>query len=87
MFVRSLVIVAVCFAAMGACAASREIQYGPAPSWVVPPPAPTTSAAPDGAPVRVAYTDRQTFLGPNGDENYQAYRLKITSPALESQFR
>lgn len=61
-------------------AASREVQYGPAPAWVAPAPAPTDTAPPAGAPVRVIYADNQVRLGADGDEVYSAYRVKILQP-------
>jgi TonB family protein len=61
-------------------AASRDVQYGPPPSWVLPPPAPTSTVSPPGAPLRMIYADSQTHLGANGDESYIAYRVKILAP-------
>jgi hypothetical protein len=72
---------AASFAAAGAFAASREVLYGPAPSWVAAPPTETTASAPAGAPLRIAYSDHETFLSPDWDENYFSYRLTVTSPA------
>jgi tetratricopeptide (TPR) repeat protein/transglutaminase-like putative cysteine protease len=66
--------------AANAQAASNVVEYGPAPAWVTPPPAPTDTAAPDGAPIRVVYLDNQVRLGPDGDEIYTAYRMKILQP-------
>jgi len=58
-------------------AANKEVQYGGPPNWVVPVPTPTDSPTPDGAAYRVVYSDNQIHLGPNGIEDFQAYRLKI----------
>lgn len=64
-------------------AASREVRYGPPPRWVVPPPAATAAPVPPGAMVRVMYVDNQIRVTPQGEENYQAYRLRIlTADAL-----
>ena len=67
-------------AAGAATAGSRDVQYGPPPTWVIPAPAPTTLAPPEGAAGRVIYSDLQTRLGAAGDETYTAYRLKILTP-------
>ena len=73
--------IVVAMAPLGAAhAGSREIQYGPAPAWVAPAPKPTDAAAPDGAPLRIVYTDFQVRMTADGDENYTAYRLKILKP-------
>ncbi len=61
-------------------AASNVVQYGPAPAWISPPPAPTSAKPPAGAAVQVLYLDTQTRLGADGDEFYRAYRLKILKP-------
>ena len=58
----------------------REVQYAPTPSWVLPSPAPTASASPEGAPFRVVYNDTQVRLTDRGAETYFAYRLKILAP-------
>ncbi|WP_164467447.1 DUF3857 domain-containing protein [Caulobacter flavus] len=71
---------AILAAAGSAQAGSRTVLYGPAPSWVAPPPAPTGTAAPEGAAVQVLYTDTQTRIGADGDEFYTAYRMKILKP-------
>lgn len=61
-------------------AGSRDVQYGPKPSWVLSPPLATSGAAPDGAPVRVVYNDNQSRLSDRGTEIYSAYRMKILAP-------
>jgi len=61
-------------------AASSVVQYGPAPTWISPPPAQSPTKAPEGAAVQVLYVDTQTRLGADGDEFYSAYRLKILKP-------
>jgi TonB family protein len=61
-------------------AASRDVQYGPQPSWVLPAPKPTDTAIPQGAPLRVIYSDSQTHLGTDVDETYTAYRIKLLAP-------
>jgi tetratricopeptide (TPR) repeat protein len=63
-----------------AWAGSTTVQYGPAPAWVLPPPSPTATAPPPGAAFRVAYSDFQTSLGPDGSTTYSAFRIKILSP-------
>jgi hypothetical protein len=59
---------------------AREVQVAPVPDWVAPVPAPTSSATPANAPVRVVYSDNQVRLGADEDEIYSAYRLKILQP-------
>ncbi|HTY93124.1 MAG TPA: hypothetical protein VMC02_04495, partial [Steroidobacteraceae bacterium] len=63
-----------------AMAASRDVQYTEAPSWVTPHPAPTDTPTPDGATFRIVYADNQIRLGPAGFETYQAYRIRILKP-------
>ena len=72
--------VAILLAAGSAQAASRQVQYGPPPIWVIPAPPPTEAPTPDGAPVRVVYNDLQTRLGTDGDEMYISYRVKLLTP-------
>ena len=61
-------------------AASSVVQYGPAPTWISPPPVQAGDKPPEGAAVQVLYVDTQTRLGSDGDEFYRAYRLKILKP-------
>lgn len=62
-------------------AGSREVQYGPAPEWVIAPPAPTDGAPPPGAPAQVIYSDTQTRLEADQSETYSAFRIKILTSA------
>jgi hypothetical protein len=80
--VRGAVAVAALVAAMSGqvSAGSNEVQYGPVPAWVVPLPSPTATEAPAGAPVRVAYLDSQMHAGPNGEEVFSAWRMRILKP-------
>lgn len=59
---------------------NKEVRYAPEASWIAPVPAPTLAEAPAGAAVRVAYSDYQIFLGSNGMEVYQAFRMRILKP-------
>jgi tetratricopeptide (TPR) repeat protein len=63
-----------------AYAGSKDVQYGAAPAWVAPPPQPTQTASPEGAPIRIVYTDSQFRMTDGGDENYSAFQLKILTP-------
>jgi tetratricopeptide (TPR) repeat protein len=63
-----------------AAAQSRDLDYGPAPSWVSPPPAATSSAPPSGASARIVFTDRQDRVSADGEEVYSASRLRILTP-------
>lgn len=63
-----------------AAAASKVVQYGPPPGWIAPPPAPTTKAAPEDAPLRFGYFDTQVHVGAEGQESFWSYRLKILKP-------
>jgi hypothetical protein len=72
--------VVILLAAGSAQAASKQVQYGPPPAWVIPAPTPTETPTPDGAPIRLVYSDLQTRLGPDGDEMYVAYRVKLLTP-------
>ena len=81
MRIRAWVLAAVlCAAAGDAFAGSKELGYGPAAGWVLPPPAPTETAAAAGVPVRVIHSDIQVRLGPDADETYWAQRVKILTP-------
>lgn len=64
-------------AAGTASAASREVQYGPAPEWAGAPPSATGTTPPEGSPLHFFYGDTQVRLGPDEDALYTAYRLKI----------
>ncbi len=59
---------------------TREVQYAPAPAWILPPPPASPNAAPEGASFRVAYNDTQVRFTDRGTETYAAYRLKILAP-------
>lgn len=81
MRVRVLILAASALLMAGtATAASREVRYGAAPAWVAPSPTPTAAAPSEGAPLRVIYFDMQARLGPDGDETYSAYRIRILAP-------
>jgi transglutaminase-like putative cysteine protease len=58
----------------------RAVRIAVAPEWILPPPAPSASSAPDGAAVRVIYSDNQVRIGSQGTENFLAYRVKILKP-------
>jgi hypothetical protein len=63
--------------------AGREVRYAPAEAWVLPPPMPTATPDPLGAPLRVVYSDTQVRLTADGEEAYSSYRLKLlTSESL-----
>jgi len=81
MFQRISVSAAAMLLAAGAAqAASKQVQYGPAPAWVAAAPKPTDTPTPEGAPLRMVYSDTQTRLGPDGDEMYVAYRVRLLTP-------
>lgn len=61
-------------------AGSKEVQYGPVPSWVTPEPGPTSGVAPEGAPARIVYFDWQTRIAVGVREVYTAYRIKLLKP-------
>ena len=77
--------VATAFWAVGGtavAAAPVEIRTVAVPAWVLP--APATAPAPgkdqaDG-PVQFRFLDKQLRIGPNGDEMYMAYQVKIQKP-------
>ena len=71
---------AILLIATQAHSASREVQYGPPPSWVMPSPTPTNTAPPQGAPVQLVYADSQARFGPDNQESYTAYRIKLLTP-------
>ena len=81
MALRDWVLAACVLAVAGpASAASRVVLYGPAPAWVIAPPKPTDTPSPEGVAARAIYSETQTRLGPNGDEMYAAYRIKLLKP-------
>ena len=59
---------------------TRTVRYAPAPTWVIPPPAASEGPQLPGAPVRLAYMDQQVRISVKGQENYQAYRIKVLAP-------
>jgi transglutaminase-like putative cysteine protease len=81
MALRAWVLTASILAIAGpASAASRQVLYGPPPAWVIAAPKPTDTPSPDGVAARLIYGETQTRLGPNGDEMYAAYRIKLLTP-------
>ncbi|WP_443970224.1 DUF3857 domain-containing transglutaminase family protein [Sphingobium sp. CR28] len=63
-----------------ALAGPRDVRYAPQAAWIVPPPAATETAPPEGAPIKIGYYDFQTRASSKGVESYTAYRLKILKP-------
>lgn len=61
-------------------AGSKEVHYAPVPEWVAPVPMPTGSPTPADAQLRIVYSDVQINLGSEGDEVFNAYRVKILQP-------
>lgn len=76
----AMLLAAMLLAAGTAWAGTPDVQYGPAPAWIVPSPRPTEGAAPAGAPVRMVYMDQQVRLSPDDQEQYTAYRVKVLAP-------
>lgn len=70
-------------AANSAHAQSDQIRRGPAPDWVKPSDLLPTPDSPDG-PVFIRRQDLKVHLGPQGQQQYLGYRIKILqSVALE----
>lgn len=68
---------------MGGASAARSeggLSYAPPAKWVVSAPAPTTQEAPPSAPLRFVYQDQQIRIGPSGQDNYSAFRIRILKP-------
>jgi hypothetical protein len=65
-----------------AAAAPTEIRTVPIPAWVLPPPATAPAPGKDQAdgPLQFRFLDQQVRIGPNGDELYMAYQVKIQKP-------
>jgi TonB family protein len=57
----------------------RQVRYGDAPSWVLPPPA-SAELKPTEAPLRVVFQDTEDRIVDGTDESYTAYRVKILKP-------
>ncbi len=70
----------VTLVAGSAAAQSRDLDYGPAPSWVNPSPSATNAAPPSGASARIVFTDRQDRVTADGEEVYSASRFRILTP-------
>jgi hypothetical protein len=60
--------------------ASKEVQYGPVPSWVAPAPINTVVQLPSDAMLRFVYQDTQQRVGSGTEESYTAYRVKLLKP-------
>lgn len=63
-----------------ACAGVKEVQLADPPGWVIPPPNPTQAPTPDGAPLRMIYSDNQIRLSEDGAEIFHTYRVRILRP-------
>lgn len=61
-------------------AGSKEVHYAPVPDWVAPAPMPTGSPTPTDAQLRIVYSDVQINLGSEGDDVFNAYRVKVLQP-------
>jgi hypothetical protein len=61
-------------------AGSSEVRYDKPPAWVVATPVPTSAPTPPGAPVRIDYLDYQIHAGPDGDQIFNASRMRILKP-------
>jgi len=59
---------------------SRDVNYAPAPAWVVAPPQATTSPDVPGSAFRVEYSDTQVRAANGGTETFNTYRIKILKP-------
>jgi transglutaminase-like putative cysteine protease len=59
---------------------SSVVHFGQPPAWTLPAPRLTRQSAPDGPAVRFVYSDAQTRIGPDGTENFFAYKVKIVKP-------
>lgn len=59
---------------------ASQVIYAPPASWVAPAPIPTKTPTPVEAPARFIYSDEQIRVGPNGQETYSAYRVRILKP-------
>ncbi len=68
------------FVAAAVAPAPRDLNYGPAASWVLPPPKADATTADGDAPVRFIFSDVQVRIGPDGEETHAAYRAKILKP-------
>ena len=73
---------AACLAgpALAADELARAPRYAPAESWIIAPPAASPTPTPDGAPVRMVYTDNQVRIGSTEQTQYVAVRMQLLTP-------
>ena len=57
----------------------EQVHYQPAPAWALPPMAQTPAPTPQGAPLRLVYSDIQVRLLPDRTETFSAMRAKVLS--------
>ena len=60
--------------------AAREVNYAPAPAWVVDAPQATASPNLPGSAYRADYSDTQVRAANGGTETFAHYRIKILKP-------
>lgn len=63
-----------------AASVAREVRYAPVPAWAVAAPTASDAPLPPGAPVRILYADTQVRVTAQGQEEYQASRVKLLTP-------
>ena len=59
---------------------SRTVLTAPPPAWVLAPPQPTSEPTLPDAVFRFIYSDTQLFIGPEGQSQYTAFRVKLLKP-------
>ncbi len=59
---------------------AREVNYAPAPAWVIAAPEPTATADTPGAALRVVYSDTQVRATDAGTQTFADYRIKVLKP-------
>lgn len=58
----------------------KEVQYGPPPAWVAPPPAHAGDSGPTDAMLRMVYNENQERVTKGTTESFSAFRVKILKP-------
>lgn len=59
---------------------AKEVQYGPPPAWVAPPPPHSANPGPTDAMLQMVYNENQERVTKGTTESFSAFRVKILKP-------